>query len=116
VTFVLLNNNAHAMCVLREQLFYEDLYSYNRFRQSRLGAGLAAMFPGLTAIDVDHADTLSSAVGQSMDTEGPSVICVECSADEMPPFAPFLSHHSGSSTSPHPQYTKESHTNVASSA
>ena len=48
VTFVLFNNNAHAMCVTREQLFYDDLYSYNRFRPSRLGAGLAAMFPGLT--------------------------------------------------------------------
>ena len=31
VTFVLFNNNAHAMCVTREQLFYDDLYSYNRF-------------------------------------------------------------------------------------
>ena len=46
VTFVLFNNNAHAMCVTREQLFYGDLYSYNRFGPSRLGAGLAAMFPG----------------------------------------------------------------------
>ena len=47
VTFLLFNNNAHAMCVTREQLFYDDLYSYNRFGPSRLGAGLAAMFPGL---------------------------------------------------------------------
>ncbi|WP_236590688.1 thiamine pyrophosphate-dependent enzyme, partial [Mycobacterium intracellulare] len=39
MTFVLFNNNAHAMCVTREQLFYDDLYSYNRFRPSRLGAG-----------------------------------------------------------------------------
>jgi len=37
------NNNAHAMCVTREQVFYGDQYSYNRFRPSRLGAGLAAM-------------------------------------------------------------------------
>ena len=49
MTFVLLNNNAHAMCVTREQLFYNDLYSYNRFSPSRLGAGLAAMFPKLTS-------------------------------------------------------------------
>ena len=54
VTFVLFNNNAHAMCVTREQLFYDDLYSYNRFRPSRLGAGLAAMFPGLPSVDVDR--------------------------------------------------------------
>ena len=37
VTFVLFNNNAHAMCVTREQLFYDDLYSYNRFAPSQLG-------------------------------------------------------------------------------
>ncbi len=37
VTFVLFNNNAHAMCVTREQLFYDDLYSYNRFGPSRSG-------------------------------------------------------------------------------
>ncbi|EUA07228.1 putative acetolactate synthase large subunit domain protein [Mycobacterium xenopi 4042] len=30
----------------REQLYYGDRYSYNRFAPSRLGAGLAAMFPG----------------------------------------------------------------------
>ena len=37
VTFVLFNNNAHAMCVTREQLFYDDLYSYNRFGPSQPG-------------------------------------------------------------------------------
>ncbi len=45
ITFVLFDNHAHAMCVTREQLFYDDRYSYNRFGPSRLGAGLAAMFP-----------------------------------------------------------------------
>ena len=37
VTFVLFNNNAHAMCVTREQLFYDDLYSYNRFAPASWG-------------------------------------------------------------------------------
>jgi acetolactate synthase-1/2/3 large subunit len=90
VTFVLLNNNAHAMCVTREQLYYDDLYSYNRFAPSRLGAGLAAMFPGLTSIDVSDADGFAAAVRASLDVDGPSVVSVECAADEMPPFAPFL--------------------------
>jgi acetolactate synthase-1/2/3 large subunit len=34
------------MCVTHEQLFYDDLYSYNRFGPSRLGAGLKTMFRG----------------------------------------------------------------------
>ncbi|OBH64447.1 thiamine pyrophosphate-binding protein [Mycobacterium sp. E2479] len=90
VTFVLFNNNAHAMCVTREQLLYDDLYSYNRFGPSRLGAGLAAMFPGLSAVDVADVDALAAAVEGAMTADGPSVISVECSADEIPPFAAFL--------------------------
>src|SRR5262249_5202380 len=52
VTFVLFDNHAHAMCLTREQLFYGDRYTYNRFGPSRLGAGLATMFPALPSIDV----------------------------------------------------------------
>jgi acetolactate synthase-1/2/3 large subunit len=90
VTFVLFNNNAHAMCVTREELFYDDLYSYNRFRPSRLSAGLATMFPGLASMDVDDIDELPAALRAALDVDGPSVVSVECSADEIPPFANFL--------------------------
>lgn len=92
ITFVLFNNNAHAMCVTREQLFYEARYTYNRFRPSRLGAGLAVMFPDLPARDVDSVDDLRAAVQQALIVDGPSVISIDCSADEIPPFAPFLNH------------------------
>ena len=105
VTFVLFNNNAHAMCVTREQLFYDDLYSYNRFRSSHLGAGLAAMFPGLTSVDVSDLDGLAAAMRGALAIDGPAVVSVECAADEIPPFAPFLS-----------QSAKESRTHVAASA
>ena len=90
VTFVLFNNNAHAMCVTREQLFYDDLYSYNRFAPSQLGAGLAGMFPGLSSVDVADIDALPEALERAMAVDGPSVVTVECSADEIPPFAAFL--------------------------
>ncbi len=90
ITFVLFNNNAHAMCVTREQLYYRELYSYNRFAPSRLGAGLAAMFPGLPAGDVHEMSQLPQALRSALAVDGPSVVTVECSADEIPPFAPFL--------------------------
>jgi acetolactate synthase I/II/III large subunit len=90
VTFVLFNNNAHAMCVTREQLFYDDLYSYNRFAPSQLGVGLAGMFPGLSSVDVADIDALPAALERAMAVDGPSVVSVECSADEIPPFAAFL--------------------------
>ncbi len=97
ITVVLFNNNAHAMCVTREQLFYGDQYSYNRFTPSRLGAGLAAMFPGLPSVDVADTTALSGALRNAFAHDGPSVVGIECSADEIPPFAPFLTpaqHHS----------------------
>ena len=62
VTFLLFDNHAHAMCVTREQLFYDDLYSYNRFGPSRFGAGLATMFPGLPSVDVDDIGALPDAL------------------------------------------------------
>src|ERR1700759_734779 len=90
MTFVIFDNHAHAMCVTREQLFYDDLYSYNRFGPSRFGAGLAAMFPGLSSVDVDDIGQLPDALSPAMTVDGPSVISIECSADEIPPFAAFL--------------------------
>ena len=90
LTFVLFDNHAHAMCVTREQLFYGDRYSYNRFGPSRLGAGLAAMFPTLPAVDVLNIGELGAAIGAALAVEGPSVVAVECSAYEIPPFSPFL--------------------------
>ena len=117
VTFVLFNNNAHAMCVTREQLFYEDLYSYNRFRSSRLGAGLAAMFPGLTSVDVSDLDGFATALRAALEVDGPAVVSVECAADEVPPFAPFLTGGIAKTTAAEEIPTaKENHTDVSASA
>ena len=117
VTFVLFNNNAHAMCVTREQLFYDDRYSYNRFRPSALGTGLAAMFPGLTAVDVSDPEQFAAALRLALDIEGPAVVSVECNADEIPPFAPFLTALSGNAAVTEQIPTaKENRADVAASA
>ena len=112
ITFLLFDNHAHAMCVTREQLFYRDLYSYNRFGRSRLGAGLAAMFPGLASVDVTTADELSTAIADALREGGPSVVSVECSADEIPPFASFLGETAGKS----PALAEEIESHVAARA
>ena len=107
ITFLLFDNHAHAMCVTREQLFYDDLYSFNRFGVSRLGRGLAEMFPGLSAVDVDDLDALPDALTHALEVDGPAVLSVECSADEIPPFAPFLG------ADRRPRIAKESQAHVA---
>jgi acetolactate synthase-1/2/3 large subunit len=111
VTFLLFDNHAHAMCVTREQLFYDDLYSYNRFGPSRFGAGLAAMFPGLCSVDVDDIDQFPEALRTALEADGPSVVSVECSADEIPPFAAFLNN-----AATQPPIAKENHSNVTARA
>ena len=55
ITFVVFNNNAHAMCVTREQLYYGGGYSFNRFAPTRIGDGVAAMFPGLRCAPPQHS-------------------------------------------------------------
>lgn len=91
VTFVIVNNNAHAMCVTREQLYYGGGYSFNRFAPSHIASGLAAMFPGLVCHSADTVADLEAAMHEAMTHSGPSVVEVVCSTDEIPPFAPFLS-------------------------
>lgn len=90
VTFVLFNNNSHAMCATSERLFFGGRHSYNRFTASRLGAGLAAMFPSLASVDVADGNEFGAAMRTALKVNGPSVVCVECAADEIPPFVPFL--------------------------
>lgn len=117
MTFVLFNNNAHAMCVTREQLLYDDLYSYNRFTPSQLGAGLAAMFPGLPSVDVADIDALPAALEWAMASDGPSLISIECSADEIPPFSAFLNQQSTNNIAQeHITTDEESRSHVPSSA
>ncbi|MEV0334034.1 thiamine pyrophosphate-binding protein [Nocardia sp. NPDC050717] len=100
VTFVVFNNNAHAMCVTREQLYYRDRYSFNRFRTARLGPGIAAMFPGLPARTVAEPGELAGALRDSVAATGPSFLEILCDPDEIPPFQPFLSTIDASRSTP----------------
>ncbi len=91
ITFVVLDNSAHAMCVTREQLFYGDRYSFNRFHKAHLGAGIAAMFPGLPSFSPSTRAELTTVLGDCLETPGPSFVSIDCDVDEIPPFIPFLS-------------------------
>jgi acetolactate synthase-1/2/3 large subunit len=91
VTFVVCNNNAHAMCITREQLYYGDRYSFNRFRPAHLGAGMAAMFSDLPAHSPRTTEELAAALRECIGNPGPSFVGIDCDPDEIPPFTPFLS-------------------------
>ncbi|BAH49227.1 putative acetolactate synthase large subunit [Rhodococcus opacus B4] len=90
VTFVVFNNNAHAMCLTREQVYFEGAYTYSRFRPARIAAGVGALLPGLPCHTVDTTADLAHALRSTAASTGPAVIEVVCDADELPPFLPFL--------------------------
>ncbi|MFI1917440.1 thiamine pyrophosphate-binding protein [Nocardia sp. NPDC020380] len=90
VTFIVFNNNAHAMCVTREQLYYSGDYTYNRFGAAEIGAGVAAMFPHLPAWSATTLTEFEDALDRARGVAGPSFIELRCDPDEIPPFAPFL--------------------------
>ncbi|GAA2251130.1 thiamine pyrophosphate-binding protein [Kitasatospora cystarginea] len=90
VTFVILNNNAHAMCATREQLFQGAPHPGNLFLPSDIAAGVAGLFPTL---DVSRAETgaqLRRALLRSNAGSGPALVAVDLDPAEIPPFLPFL--------------------------
>jgi len=89
ITFVILNNRAHGMCVVRERLLLGENAGYNVFRSSHLGAGLSAMFPGLPAADCTDALDFDRQLESALAADGPSVVCAELEDLEIPPFMAF---------------------------
>lgn len=89
ITWVVLNNRAHGMCLVRERVLLGEHAGYNAFATSHLGAGLATMFPGLAAFDCASQETLALALEQAAAQNGPAVIVAELAEVEIPPFGAF---------------------------
>jgi acetolactate synthase-1/2/3 large subunit len=94
VTFIVFNNNAHAMCVTREQLYFTGDYTFNRFGSARIGDSVAAMFPHLPAYATATLAEFGAALDETRAVAGPVFIEIACDPDEIPPFAPFLKESS----------------------
>jgi acetolactate synthase-1/2/3 large subunit len=74
------------------------------------------MFPDLSAFEVSEIGALPAALSGALDTEGPSVVSVECSADEIPPFAPFLAANKPAIQPSYQPIPEEQRLNVTASA
>jgi acetolactate synthase-1/2/3 large subunit len=89
ITYVIFDNAAHGMCLVREQLLLRENSGYNHFRRSHIGTGLAAMFPGLRAWDCRDIEAFEQALDRANAAPGPAVVAVELEDVEIPPFAAF---------------------------
>ena len=91
VTFVIFNNNAHAMCALREKLLQGGVRDDDLFTPTGLAAGVAAAFPSVQATEATDAAHLRRALLRSNAGGGPAMVAVACDPGEIPPFLPFRS-------------------------
>jgi acetolactate synthase-1/2/3 large subunit len=89
ITYVLLDNAAHGMCLVRERLLLKENMGYNVFRRAHLGAGLSAAFPGLLAFDCRTLAQFQRALARALAEPGPCVLAVELPDVEIPPFTAF---------------------------
>ncbi|GHD93345.1 thiamine pyrophosphate-binding protein [Streptomyces naganishii] len=89
VTFVVFNNNAHAMCSLREELFQGAGRGDDLFARTDLAAGVAAAFPSLRATGAADAGELREALLRGDAGGGPAFVALDCDPYETPPFLPF---------------------------
>ncbi|NUR97396.1 MAG: thiamine pyrophosphate-binding protein, partial [Kribbellaceae bacterium] len=91
VTFVVFNNNAHAMCAVREEHLQGGVRSDDLFSRTDIAAGVAAAFPSLEVTGADDAAHLRHALLRSNASAGPAFIALDCDPAEIPPFRPFQS-------------------------
>jgi acetolactate synthase-1/2/3 large subunit len=89
ITYIVFNNSAHGMCLVRERVLLGENAGYNAFRRSHIGAGLGAMFPRLEAYDCRSSELLASALERAAKAKGPTLVTVELEEVEVPPFAAF---------------------------
>lgn len=88
ITYLIVNNNAHAMCHTRERVFFSGDYSYNLFRPARIGPGVAELFPGIPGHEVTGLDQLTRSL-TAPPARGPLLVSVTVDPHEVPPFEPF---------------------------
>ena len=77
------------MCHTRAKLRRGSDIGCYLFGTSHIGAGLAAMFPGLPAADADTMAEVRSFLAQTRAVNGPRALSINLDVDEEPPFLPF---------------------------
>jgi acetolactate synthase-1/2/3 large subunit len=98
ITYVLFDNSAHGMCLVRERLLLHHESGYNTFGSSRLAAGLGAMFPRLRTWECHDVGAVEGALSASFAHPGPSVVCLVLPEVEVPPFVAFQPPAAGGAT------------------
>ncbi|MBD1321326.1 thiamine pyrophosphate-binding protein [Gordonia hankookensis] len=90
LSLIILNNDAHGMCVTRDRLYFPDTTTVNRFRPTAIAAGLDTMFADLVVRHVTDIDDVAECCAELFAADGPNCVVIDVDPEEVPPFAPFL--------------------------
>ncbi len=95
ILFVVFNNAAHGMCVNRQQLLFEgrvECSSYDGVDVATVVRGLAGRSAGLWSAQVGSRSALVEKLRdfRNQHSDGPGVLEILISSEELPPFGPFL--------------------------
>jgi acetolactate synthase-1/2/3 large subunit len=95
ILFVVFNNAAHGMCVNRQQLLFEgriECSSYGGVDVSTVVRGLAGSNPKLWSAQAGTRSSLADKLRDFREhhCDGPGVLEILISSEELPPFGPFL--------------------------
>ncbi|WP_330336796.1 thiamine pyrophosphate-binding protein [Streptomyces sp. NBC_00557] len=102
VTFVIFNNNAHAMCALREEFLQGGVRGDDLFGRTDIAAGVAAAFPSLDVTAAADAAQLREALLRGNAGGGPAFVALDCDPREIPPFLPFRPFAEAAGRTGHP--------------
>ncbi|MFG3207702.1 thiamine pyrophosphate-binding protein [Streptomyces sp. NPDC048192] len=102
VTFVIFNNNAHAMCALREEFLQGGVRGDDLFGRTDIAAGVAAAFPSLDVTAAADAARLREALLRGNAGGGPAFVALDCDPREIPPFLPFRPFAEAAGRTGHP--------------
>jgi acetolactate synthase-1/2/3 large subunit len=86
----ILNNNSHAMCSTREEVFSNGETGLNNFLPSHFGRGFDQIFPGMKCFEVNTIAELEEKMIQIINPKGPTIISINIDKKELPPFNSFI--------------------------
>lgn len=90
IFIILINNQSHGMCYVREKIYYKGNYTYNKFKKANYGKGISAMFPSMYSRDIDDLEVLQQEMINTETVNTPILLSLNMDIEEIPPFTPFI--------------------------
>ncbi len=89
MVYFIFNNNSHAMCSTREDIFLKGETGTNNFKPSYLGLGFDSIFPEMQSFEINTLEELRWALVKVKNVTMPAIISINIDDKSKPPFRTF---------------------------